>query len=353
LTEQKIYIIISVTLLFLVTFFPLVAPNGLLVYSDIVFGSGWENSGGNDIYDNGFWNTITRSGTGTLAVSNVAYTGEYSLESSPRGSYGYNVIGKTLEPTSTVYMKVFVMFTQLPVRDASIGFTYIRNDEWTKAMLDVDLHHGANGYEWTAGYYSNTANENFLQAYTPAPLVNTWYVIESAVHIGSGDGWAKTWIVRAGQPYSEANPTHQAYGINNNNGALQVAGVGGYTPGAYSSVNVYVDDVTISSTFIGYNAPEPTPTPSPTASPTPSPSPSPTPTPIPTPTPSPAPNTTHYPTPTPFPSTSPAVSPTPVPTSTPPPTPEIPEIPWWIIASLSIAVFISVGLASYLKKRKH
>jgi hypothetical protein len=238
------------------------------VSSDITFTSDWEDSGGIDIYDAGAWDTVTSSGTGLLSVSTQAYEGDYALKSSPVGAYAYNVIGKTFAAPDTIYLKASVMFTRLPKREASIGFTYIRNIDWSQAMLDVDLHRGAAGLEWTVSYYSNTEPENLMQRPASGISAYTWYTIESAVHVGERTGWAKTWISVAGEFYSEAAPTHSAYGIHNNMGKIQVIGVGGYTALSALDVDVFIDSVVVSSSFIGPDASQPTPTDTPQPTPT-------------------------------------------------------------------------------------
>ena len=206
--------------------------------------SGWEDSGGTDITDNGKWDGESETSGADLSVSSAnPHHGSYHarLETTGQNTYETAYVYKNLNEESVVYCRAYFYFHDLS-QNRGPTCIVLRGDN--RALAYCRLKAGSTlQSHWTLAYRNNGAEES--QHTTEGfPSENTWVCVELYVKIGNGDGEAKLYV--------DGTEILSATGLTNDDkGNVDRVEVGGRDIGYNPTITMDFDCVVIADTYIG------------------------------------------------------------------------------------------------------
>jgi len=149
-----------------------------LKYFTTFFTSGWENSGGSDVTDDGAW-TGTEGSYAPTVTSAIKYQGSYAMQCSPASEDQSDVYKSGLPSTAIMYHRSYIYFSSgLPSVDNDyFDFSGIGLTSWQDSVFgNVKKISGAIYWGMTT-YVGGTRNQGW-ESSPSNPTTGVWYCTE-------------------------------------------------------------------------------------------------------------------------------------------------------------------------------
>ena len=216
------------------------------VFAATVFSDNYET--GN--YSN-WTGTVNNTGSSMQMSTTTVFQGHYSADCSMSDTLNtYAYAYHTFSAASILYHREYIRISTLPSAGASMDLFGILDIPGTGTNLGtIAIQNDGSTYRWKLEYY-NGADET---AYSTAVAItaNTWYYVEIMVKSGFGTGQVAVWIAPDLTSINESSPTISITNLVNNDKPIGAVFFGGFDTGATYPVNIYSDDVVVSSTWTG------------------------------------------------------------------------------------------------------
>ena len=209
--------------------------------------SGWEDSGGTDVTDDGKWDGTSVDSGCTLEVqSTTKYAGTYAahaiITSGNRRAYIY----KDFTAQSTAYSRVYVRFSSFPASGDSVTFNFLAGSVGWVQMVEV--YNDSGTVKWRLYYHNGTSHTGGLTETleTDNPSLDTWYCVEQKYVQDASSGEARVYINGVEKITKTGLNTSSAGSAGRFHSALF-----GRTSNLSGNVEVYVDSCVVADTYIG------------------------------------------------------------------------------------------------------
>lgn len=211
--------------------------------SNALFADGFESGNLNA------WDGTAYSG-GTLAVQNsLTYSGIYASNFTSM-STGAAVAYKAITPGTDYYISSYIRLSAMPTGSSPVvigaGFAHSNSDvpSWALIAKPIVQLQGGNLYWGVRSIYGGgTSSQNYLESTPSKPTANTWYQVEMHLREGTS-GQFQLWV----NGVLKVNQTNVDNSARGNIGTACILLDSSY--GAEPAMNLYVDDVVASASYI-------------------------------------------------------------------------------------------------------
>jgi hypothetical protein len=211
--------------------------------SNALFADGFESGNLNA------WDGTAYSG-GTLTVQNsVFYNGGYASNFTSM-STGAAVAYKAITPGTDYYISSYIRLSAMPTGSSPVvlgaGFAHSNSDvpSWALIAKPIVQFQGGNAYWGVRSIYGGgTSSQNYLESTPSKPTANTWYQVEMHSTVGTS-GQFQLWV----NGVLKVNQTNVDNSARGNIGTACILLDSSY--GAEPAMNLYVDDVVASTSYI-------------------------------------------------------------------------------------------------------
>ncbi len=211
--------------------------------SNALFADGFESGNLNA------WDGTAYSG-GTLAVQNsLTYSGIYASNFTSI-STDAAVAYKAITPGTDYYISSYIRLSAMPTGSSPVvlgaGFAHSNSDvpSWALIAKPIVQLQGGNLYWGVRSIYGGgTGSQNYLEPTPSKPTANTWYQVEMHSTVGTS-GQFQLWV----NGVLKVNQTNVDNSARGNIGTACILLDSSY--GAEPAMNLYVDDVVASTSYI-------------------------------------------------------------------------------------------------------
>jgi hypothetical protein len=196
----------------------------------VLFTSGWENSGGNDITDGGIWTSITNH---PEVVTSPMHEGKYAALCN--NQFG-DIIIKQFTAQTQGHARVYFQYDTNPGAGNYLELLLFVDSTSRNGMI-LRIYNTAGTIQWGLYAYEPPAWNTYLAA-SPTPQPNVWYSIELE-WTGNTVGGDKVYL--------------DGINILQGTSATDIISVDEFDCISYgvAGANLYFDDVIIADSYIG------------------------------------------------------------------------------------------------------
>ena len=250
--EKRKVIAITVVLLASFIAFALLIQPYQYAYAAVIFETDYETG------DYSAWTGISTFNNGEMLITSTeVYDGTYSAQCSLGQMYNSTAYAYYILSAERLYHREYIKVSDLPPNGTSLNLFGIMDEYLQKHICTITIDNNDSNYLWKIRYYNNTIEDN-VEYYNAVEIKpDTWYYIEIMAKSGNGTGQVAAWIAEDRMNINETSPAINLTNIINNDLPIEAVFFGSiarFTGG----VDIFSDDVVVSTTWTGPNDAGPT-----------------------------------------------------------------------------------------------
>ncbi len=205
-----------------------------------LFTSGWEDSGGSDVTDNGVWDGTSISSGETLeVVGSPVHHGSYALHCESDSGSSYSIVYKELSSLLELYGRVYLRVSATGTSNFSSIMSFNQSGGRWNYICDVRFTNW-NGSSTRMRIFNYPASA-YYDSGTFTTALDTWYCVEMRCFVNATTGILQGWL----------DGDLKIDRTNINTGSTQIGRIHVGINNAWAADDLYIDCVVAADTYIG------------------------------------------------------------------------------------------------------